>query len=289
MAPCLATNGTRSHPFYSNQSQSSTWLATPCIMVHADRFLEISPEETHWPQRSEMFDSRVTRLSSRVGTLFVAPVQRVNQSQGAGAGCCYYCERLRGQETTLAHFITVCSPRRVLQKCSTLYPYEDIYVLPTKQTHAAIFCVSCDSVLRPVPERFVSFKSIEMLGVSKPLNVAVPHHTPRQTPEWGRHVQFHGPRRWWVVPGRFTDPPKKLMISFSIRHSGVSAWLRGRRPLFADKRSSLSPPLTFSIVGANGWCAVCLIGGESHIGRWRSTNANSKLLCIHYSQPKPTQ
>lgn len=86
-----------------------------------------------------------------------------------------------------------------------------------------------------------------------------------------------------------THPPQEAVISFSIGHSGVSARLRGRRPLFTDKWSSLSPPLTFSIVGANGWCAVWLIGGESHIGRWRFTNANAKLLSIHYSQSMPTQ
>lgn len=77
--------------------------------------------------------------------------------------------------------------------------------------------------------------------------------------------------------------PQEAIISFSIRHSGVSARLRGRRPLFADKWSSLSPPLTFFILRANGWYAVWLIGGESHIGRWRFTNANSELLCIRYS------
>lgn len=81
-----------------------------------------------------------------------------------------------------------------------------------------------------------------------------------------------------------SPPPRKAIISFSITHSGVSARLRGRQPLFADKWSSQSPPLPFFILGANGWYVVWLIGGESHIGCWRFTNANSKLLCIHYSQ-----
>lgn len=119
--------------------------------------------------------------------------------------------------------------------------------------------------------------------------MSVPHHTPCQTWEWGCHVQFHGPRWWWGVLGGSPIHTQEAIISFSIRHSGASAWLRGRRPLFAGKWSSLSPPLTFFILGANGWYAVWLIEGESHIGRWRFTNANSKLLCIHYSQSMPTQ
>lgn len=40
-----------------------------------------------------------------------------------------------------------------------------------------------------------------------PLRVALPHHTPSQSWEWGRHVQFHGSRWWWVVSRALTSPP----------------------------------------------------------------------------------
>lgn len=56
--------------------------------------------------------------------------------------------------------------------------------------------------------------------------MAVPHHTPRQTWEWGCHVHFHGPWWWWVVLGCSPIYPQEATISFP---SGIQVCLRSSK------------------------------------------------------------
>lgn len=84
--------------------------------------------------------------------------------------------------------------------------------------------------------------------------------------------------------GRSPVHPKDTIISFSIRHSGVSAWLRGRRPLFPDKWTSPFPPLTFSILDGMwfGWLEVRAI---SVAGNSLMQTANYCIFAIHSPCP----
>lgn len=78
--------------------------------------------------------SRVTRVNSRAGTVFMpcaqTACQPIMKSQLRALLLLWMAE---GQETTLAHFITVGS-QWYTPVCSTVYSYENFCVLPTKQT-----------------------------------------------------------------------------------------------------------------------------------------------------------
>lgn len=119
--------------------------------------------------------SRVTRVNSRAGTVFMPPAQTVCQpimkSQLRALLLLWTAE---GQETTLAHFITVGS-QWYTPVCSTVYSCENFCVLPTKQTLPPFYpsgLSSRDSSLLRVLRHWVFFPKQVV-----PLNMAVPQHT----------------------------------------------------------------------------------------------------------------
>lgn len=97
----------------------------------------------------------------------------------------------------------------------------------------------------------------------------------------------------FMVPGGdevFSEARRKEdIISFTAGHSRCASTAPREAAIVALTSGVLSlphptpHPTLLRSRGANGWYAVWLIGGESHIGRWRSTNANSKTTV--YSLP----
>lgn len=96
----------------------------------------------------------------------------------------------------------------------------------------------------------------------------------------------------FMVPGGdevFSEAHRKEdIISFTAGHSRCASTAPREAAIVALTSGVLSlyrtpHPTLLHSRGSNGWYAVWLIGGESHIGRWRSTNANSKTTV--YSLP----
>lgn len=67
------------------------------IAVHSDRLLEITPVNPIG-HSAEIFDSRVTRLNSRVGTIHAPSGVRL-PIMNPGEELCCYSELLRGRDT----------------------------------------------------------------------------------------------------------------------------------------------------------------------------------------------
>lgn len=188
--------------FYSSLSRLTTPYSREAWFVLIGYW-----KSPHWPQRSEMFDSRVTRLCSRAGTVFMPPVRQcVNQSWRASSGPCYYCERLWGRKvrSSFHHCWQSMIYSSTVPQCFP--PEENFCVLPTNKPYH--YFIRPDSPQETFPLRVLRcFKAAVV-----PLNMAVHHHTPCQTWEWGCHVQFHAPQCWWGVLGGWrglTSPPTR--------------------------------------------------------------------------------
>lgn len=78
---------------------------------------------------------------------------------------------------------------------------------------------------------------------------------------------------------------QEAIISFSIRHSGVSAWLRGGRPLFVDKSgpSVAPPPHCLYCWSQRMLCAVADWKWEPYRSLKTHWTQAPKLVCVHRS------
>lgn len=156
--------------FYSSLSRLTTPYSREAWFVLIGYW-----KSPHWPQRSEMFDSRVTRLCSRAGTVFMPPVRQcVNQSWRASSGPCYYCERLWGRKvrSSFHHCWQSMIYSSTVPQCFP--PRGEFLCAPHKQTLPLFYPPGLSS-------RDFPFKSIEMFQSRRgPIEhgCASPHSVP---------------------------------------------------------------------------------------------------------------
>lgn len=169
MAPRSEANGVLCRPFYSSLSRLTTPYSREAWFVLIGYW-----KSPHWPQRSEMFDSRVTRLCSRAGTVSCPLCCSVSTNHEEPAQGLVIIVNGCGAGKYASRFITVGSPWYTPALYHNVSPRGEFLCAPHKQTLPLFYPPGLSS-------RDFPFKSIEMFQSRRgPIEhgCASPHSVP---------------------------------------------------------------------------------------------------------------